>query len=167
MLLLLLISISSASIDLPKPTSKFFVNDFANVINSSDEETIFNIASSLYTESGNSTQVVVVTIDSLNGYSIEEYANELFNTWGIGDKKKDDGVLILLSVGDRESRIEVGYGLEGVLTDSGTGIIQDEYMIPYYKNNDFSKGILKGVEATCAVINGELTVNSSRKNSSN
>ena len=157
-LLLLLISISSASIELPKPTSKFFVNDFANVINSSDEETILNMASRLYEESENSTQVVVVTIDSLNGYSIEEYANELFNTWGIGDKERNDGVLILLSVGDRESRIEVGYGLEGVLTDSGTGRIQDEYMIPYYENNNFSKGLVSGTEAVCDIINGELVI---------
>jgi len=107
----LLITVSFAEIRIPKPTSKFFVNDFANVINADDEEKIFNIAKSLYEDSGNSTQLVVVTIDSLAGYSIEEYANTLFNTWGIGSKKENDGVLILLSVGDRKSRIEVGYGL--------------------------------------------------------
>jgi len=154
----LLITVSFAEIRIPKPTSKFFVNDFANVINADDEEKIFNIAKSLYEDSGNSTQLVVVTIDSLAGYSIEEYANTLFNTWGIGSKKENDGVLILLSVGDRKSRIEVGYGLEDILTDSGTGRIQDEYMIPYYKNNNFSNGLVNGTDAISKIINGQLKI---------
>lgn len=145
--LLIFLTTSFAKMEIPQPTTQFFVNDFADVITKSDEDEIFNISRELYEKSGNSTQLVVVTIDSLDGYSIEEYANELFNKWGIGDKEKNDGVLVLLSVGDRRSRIEVGYGLEGILTDSGTGKIQDEYMIPYYKNNEFSKGLVSGVQA--------------------
>jgi len=154
--LIILFTISFAEMEIPQPTSQFFVNDFADVITKADEEEIFNISKNLYEKTGNSTQLVVVTIDSLNGYSIEEYANELFNKWGIGDKEKNDGVLILLSVGDRASRIEVGYGLEGILTDSKTGRIQDEYMIPYYKNNQFSKGLVGGTEAVSKVVTKEI-----------
>jgi len=110
-ILLLIFSISNAKLILPEPTDRFFVNDFANVIDSEDENIIFNTAREVYKDSGNGTQIVVVTIDSLAGYSIEEYANTLFNAWGIGSKKENDGVLVLLSVGDRKSRIEVGYGL--------------------------------------------------------
>lgn len=155
---ILLCTTCFAEIKLPKPTSEFFVNDFADVISASDESAIFSRAKALYEKSGNSTQVVVVTINSLDGYSIEEYANELFNEWGIGSKDKDDGVLILLSVEDRESRIEVGYGLEDILTDGKTGRIQDEYMIPYYKNDNFSGGLVSGVNTICGVIDGDIEI---------
>ena len=148
--------------NLPSPTSEFFVNDFANVIEAEDEKAIFDMAKSLYQSSGNSTQVVVVTISSLEGNSIEEYANELFNRWEIGSKEKDDGVLLLLAVEDRESRIEVGYGLEGVLTDGKTGRIQDDYMIPYYKNNDFSEGLKSGTKAIIDVLNGNLEISEAK-----
>lgn len=166
-IMLLLFSVSFAELKIPKPTNEFFVNDFANVISESDEKIIFNKAKALYEKSGNSTQVVVVTIDSLEDYSIEEYANELFNEWGIGNKEKNDGVLILLSVEDKKSRIEVGYGLEGILYDGKTGRIQDDYMIPYYRNNDFSRGLVKGFNAVCGVIDGELVVKESNDSSMN
>ena len=154
----LLCTVSFAELKIPKPTDEFFVNDFANVISESDEKAILSKAKALYEKSGNSTQVVVVTVKSLDGYSIEEYANGLFNEWEIGSKDKNDGVLILLSVDDRKSRIEIGYGLEGVLTDGKTGRIQDEYMIPYYKNDNFSGGLVSGVNTVCGVIDGELEI---------
>ncbi|MDO5305889.1 MAG: TPM domain-containing protein [bacterium] len=154
----LLCTVSFAELKIPKPTDEFFVNDFANVISESDEKAILSRAKALYEKSGNSTQVVVVTVKALDGYSIEEYANELFNEWEIGSKDKNDGVLILLSVDDRKSRIEIGYGLEGVLTDGKTGRIQDEYMIPYYKNDNFSGGLVSGVNTVCGVIDGELEI---------
>ena len=70
-------NVSLAQINIPNPTSEFFVNDFANVISPEDEQAIFNMSKMLYENSGNSTQVVVVTIDSLEGNSLEEYANRL------------------------------------------------------------------------------------------
>lgn len=164
-MIFLLFTVSFAELKIPQPTNEFFVNDFANVISESDEKTIFNKAKALYEKSGNSTQVVVVTINSLEGYSIEEYANELFNEWGIGSKEKNDGVLILLSVEDRKSRMDVGYGLEGILYDAKTGRIQDDYMIPYYRNNDFSRGLVKGFNAVCGVIDGDLVVKESNYSS--
>ena len=88
-------------------------------------------------------QIVVVTVQSLGGQSIEEYATELFRKFGIGDKEKNNGVLLLCSTGDRLFRIEVGYGLEGRLTDGKTGRIQDEYIIPYLKENDYDGDVYK------------------------
>ena len=69
---------------------------------------------------------MVVTVNSLDGDAIEDYANKLFRQYGIGDSKKNNGVLILLSIQDRKCRIEVGYGLEGTLTDGNTGLIQED-----------------------------------------
>src|SRR5574344_2901975 len=149
----ILFSISFGEMNLPEPTDEFFVNDFANVITEADEQAIFEKSKSLYEATGNSTQVVVATVNSLDGYSVEEYANALFRKWGIGSKDKNDGVLILLAVQDRKSRIEVGYGLEGVLTDGGTGKIQDEYMLPYYKEDNFSEGLKSGASKIVDVIN--------------
>lgn len=86
------------------------MNDFASVIDSEYKQQIQNEAVLLYEKTG--AQVVIVTINSLDGESLEEYANLLFREWGIGSSEKDNGVLMLVSVGDRLSRIEVGYGLK-------------------------------------------------------
>ena len=76
------------------------------------------------------TQVVVLTVPTLDGESIEDYGLSVLREWGIGDKKENNGVLLLVATKDRKSRIEVGYGLEGVLPDGLTGRIQDQYMLP-------------------------------------
>lgn len=125
--------------DYPQPTNDFFVNDFAGCLTAEDAAYMQSLGEALY----NSTraQVVVVTVDSLDGESIEDYAIGLGREWGIGDKDTDSGVLLLLSAGDREVRIEVGYGLEGRLTDGKTGRILDNYAIPFLKENDFSTGL--------------------------
>lgn len=147
----------SHAADLPKPTSNFFVNDFASVLESSTEQEIQNAAVQLYEKSGGA-QVVVVTIDSLDGESLEMYAAKLFREWGIGDAKVNNGVLILISVGDRLSRIEVGYGLEGALPDGKTGRIQDDYMIPAFREGDYSTGILGGFFAITQEIYNEYGI---------
>lgn len=123
----------------PEPTTEFFVNDFAGCLTSQDETEIFNKAENLYNAC--KAQVVVVTVDSLDGYEIEDYSIGLAREWGIGDKDKDSGILLLLSVNDREVRIEVGSGLEGALPDSKTGRILDTYGMEYFRNDDFSAGL--------------------------
>ena len=115
------------------PTDKFYVNDYASILSSDTEEYIFEHSKNLNDKT--KAQIVVVTIPSLNGDSLEEYATELFRKFGIGDAKENNGLLILLSLEDRKVRVEVGYGLEGVLPDGKTGRFQDEYMIPYFKND--------------------------------
>ncbi len=123
----------------PDPTERFFVNDFGNVISSSDEDEIYERGVNL--QQSTTAQAVAVTVKSLNGADISEYALELGRKWGVGTDDSDNGVLILLSVSDRKIYISVGYGLEGALPDSKTGRLLDEYAIPLLKKNDFSGGI--------------------------
>ncbi|MGN0148780.1 MAG: TPM domain-containing protein [Clostridia bacterium] len=108
-----------AKTDVPQHTSEFFVNDFANVLDSETEKYIFETGKT-YNNSGG-TQIVVLTMESIGGESIEEFSVKTAREWGIGDKDKDNGVLILLVMDSREIRIEVGYGLEGVLNDGKCG----------------------------------------------
>lgn len=128
-----------AKTDYPKPTSTFFVNDFADVLTPEQEAKMQSLGVNLYNAS--KAQVVAVTIDSLEGNDINDYALTLARDWGIGNAGQDNGILLLLSVGDREVRIEVGYGLEGALPDSKTGRILDIYGIDYFKANDFGSGM--------------------------
>jgi uncharacterized protein len=94
----------------------------------------------------------VATIASLEGNSVEDYANRLFKEWGVGQAKQDNGVLVLIAVGDREMRIEVGYGLEGVLPDGLAGeIIRDDFT-PRFKENDYSGGIRAGVTRVADIV---------------
>lgn len=140
----------------PSPTREFFVNDFAGVLSSQMENRIVQLGKSL--ESSTGAQVVVVTINSLKDESIENYANELFNRWGIGQKGKDNGVLILNSVGDRLLRIETGYGNEGAITDIKTAEIRERLMNPYLKNGDYDNGLYNGYAAVVQIIAQEYGI---------
>jgi uncharacterized protein len=146
----------SLAADFPDPTPEFFVNDFAGVIDSRTEDEIQNAAVQLYERTG--AQVVVVTIDSLGGEPLEIYAVKLFREWGIGEADKNNGVIILVAIEDRMSRIEVGYGLEGALPDGKTGRIQDNYMIPAFKEGNYSEGILVGFLAIVREVYNEYGI---------
>ena len=137
-------------------TSDFYVNDSAGVLDNSLKNYIISTNKSLYSQTG--AQIVVVTVNSLDGDAIEDYANKLFRQYGIGDSKKNNGVLILLSIQDRKCRIEVGYGLEGTLTDGKTGRIQDDYMVPYFKNDNWQDGIKNGYNAVLEEVKNEYNV---------
>lgn len=125
--------------DFIKPTEAFFVNDFADVINADDEQKILSQGATL--QENTKAQAVVVTIETLDGKPIEEYALEIGREWGVGDEEEDSGIVILLSKKDREIYIAVGYGLEGALPDSKTGRIIDLYAIPKLSADDFSGGL--------------------------
>ena len=139
-----------------EPTSNFYVNDYANVLTPETEDYIMNTNIELNNKT--KAQIVVVTVSTLDGKSIEEYATELFRKFGIGDKEKNNGVLLLCSTGDRLFRIEVGYGLEGALPDGKTGRIQDEYIIPYLKNDNYDEGIKNGFNAVLEEVCKEYSV---------
>jgi uncharacterized protein len=100
-------------------------------------------------------EMAVVVIRSLDGVSIEETAVKLFDLWGIGKKSKDNGLLLLWSTGDRRVRVEVGYGLEGILPDGKAGAILDTYVIPKFKSGEFDEGVLAGVAALLSVVRNE------------
>lgn len=104
-------------------------------------------------ETGN--QVVVVTLDSLQGYAIEDFGYQLGRHWGIGQAEHDNGVLVIVAPNERKTRIEVGYGLEGALTDALSSQIVQNEMLPRFRAQDYAGGIEAGVDAVLAAIKGE------------
>ena len=155
-LLACFLTFSVSAMDLPQPTNDFFVNDFADVIDSEIEKELQSIGASLYNQT--TAQVVVVTVESLNGYDVDEYALELGREWGVGSEDADNGVVLLLSETDREVTIQVGYGLEGCLPDGKTGRILDTYAIPYLSEDDFSAGLAECYKAIVSVVCEEYGV---------
>lgn len=156
LILSLLLSVSAMAIDLPKPTKNFFVNDFADVIDSDTEKELQEIGTSLYKQT--TAQVIVVTVDSLDGYDVEEYALELGREWGVGNEDENNGVVLLLSEGDRQVTIQVGYGLEGCLPDGKTGRILDQYGVPHFSYDDFSTGLSDTYKVLVATVCEEYGV---------
>ena len=105
-------------------------------------------------EKKGSDQIVVATISSLDGEEIEPYANRLFRFWKLGQAKENNGVLLLVAKNDRKMRIEVGYGLEGTLTDLHTKLIIENDMVPAFRAGDFPGGITKAVDDLIMVLEG-------------
>ncbi len=97
-------------------------------------------------------QIVVATLKSLQGYDIADYGYQLGRAWGIGQKGKDNGVLLIVAPKERKVRIEVGYGLEGSLTDAQSRIIIERYMKPNFKKGDYNAGIIAGTKAVLATL---------------
>jgi len=135
----LLFSISSVfALD----TLTSYVNDEANVISQEYEQRIYNELEEL--DKNTSIEMAVATVKNLNGVSIEEYSiNLAHNT--LGEKGKDNGLLILLAVEDRKYRIEIGYGLEPLITDAMSGRVGRDIMAPYFKAGNYEEGLLQGV----------------------
>ena len=105
-------------------------------------------------EARTSDQLVVVTVPSLNGQSIEEYGVALGRHWGIGQKGKDNGVLLIVAPQEHKVRIEVGYGLEGTLTDAQSSRIIQTIILPAFKRGDMQAGILQGAQAIATLAGG-------------
>jgi uncharacterized protein len=124
--------------------------DQANVISADARHTIEPKLVDLETKSG--IQLVVATVNSLEGQEIEPYANALFRKWQLGEKTKNNGVLLLVAPKERRVRIEVGYGLEGTLTDALSKVIIVNAITPRFKAGDFSDGILRGVDDIITVL---------------
>jgi uncharacterized protein len=101
---------------------------------------------------GEGRQVVVVTLSSLQGYTIEDYGYQLGRAWGIGQKGKDNGILVIVAPHEHKSRIEVGYGLEGALTDAQSRIILERYMLPAFRHNDYDAGVTAGTKAVLETL---------------
>ncbi len=123
-----------------KPTPEFYVNDYDNVINYQDKEFIINNSKNLFDKT--TAQIVVSTINSLDNYSIEDFSIKMAESFGIGNKQKNNGILILLETSGRKIRVDVGYGLEGALPDSKVGRLIDDYFISTFKDtNNYSLSI--------------------------
>jgi uncharacterized protein len=144
---LLLAPFASAQ-SLPKPAGR--VNDFANVIDAATEAAIDQRLDQL--ERQTSSEVAVATVESLGGVTVEEYASRLFKEWGVGQAKQDNGVLVLVAPNEREMRIEVGYGLEGVLPDGLAGQVIRDQFTPRFRDGDYSGGIRDGVNRVADIV---------------
>lgn len=151
--------ISWANDSLVKQTKEFYVNDEANVLNSSVEEYILDV-NKRFERTKEKPQVVVTTVSSLGDKTVEEYANKLFEKYKIGHKKYDNGVLVLLAPNERKIRIEVGYGLEGAITDTKSGVILDSSM-SFLSKDDFSSAIKMIFDNICNEISLEYEYDSS------
>lgn len=156
-LLLLLFTIFSIfctttfAIDVPTPYEKSWIHDYANVIDESTESSINALGDEL--DLNGYGQMVFVVVEFLDGYDVEDYAYALFNNWGIGHSDDNDGVLVLISVGDREYHFLQGKGLEKILSSSDLGEIADEELIPSLANDNYNQGLLN----TAKEISDRLT----------
>jgi len=130
---LLFQTLGLAQTDIPKPVGDIYVQDFANVLDSTEKQQLIDLGRSL--EDASKAQIAVLTVNTTNGVPIEEYAIDAFRTYQLGDKKLNNGVLFVIAINDRKTRIEVGYGLEGAIPDGKAGRILDDFAIPYLQNN--------------------------------
>jgi len=133
-----------------------YVNDYANVL-SIETKTKFT-ALSAEIENKTTSQLALLTIDTTSPLDIETYAVKLFEKWGIGQKGKNNGVLILVAVKDRQVRIEVGYGLEGAIPDALAKNIIEKSMVPFFKNGDYNAGVLQGAAVISKLIASEYNI---------
>ena len=143
----------------PAPQTDIYLADGAGMLSADAKDQLLTASKDLHEQTG--AQFVIVTVPNLNGQSIEEYSNDLFNNWGIGDKDKNNGILLLISKDDKKFRIEVGSGLEGTLTDAychnELSILKDNF-----KKGDFDTGVLTVSKDICASVSSgeEITSNS-------
>ena len=135
------------SIKYPEPTG--FVNDFAGVFTDDEISQINDFVSNFEKET--TTEIFVVTVNSLEGLSIEQYASEFFNSWGLGKKDVNNGMLLLISIGDKKLRIVTGLGLEKAVTDDEAGKIINT-ILPYFAQGKYGQGAFEGVKAIAQEI---------------
>ena len=145
---LALVAFVALALTFPPLTGR--IVDQANIISREARETLEPKLAELEQKSG--IQLVVATVSSLEGQEIEPYANELFRFWKLGEKQKNNGVLLLVAPNERRVRIEVGYGLEGTLTDALSSVIIANAITPRFKAGDFSGGITRGVDDIITVL---------------
>ena len=155
LLSVMLPTLSWAKPAIPDHSASFYVNDFANVIDEKAENYMVNYGVRLHQESG--AQVVLVTVDSTDGASMEDYATTLFNSWGIGSADKDNGVLLLLSVQDDDYWALQGDGLKSTLTDSALSQILSASLEPDFAAKDYAAGARKTYGALIERLGGVWT----------
>src|SRR5438552_7024157 len=145
---LLIASSITFAIDFPPLTGR--VVDQANVLSAQSRSGLESKLKDF--EDRSSIQLVVTTVKSLNGSDIETYANGLFRFWKLGQVQKNNGVLLVVAPAEHKVRIEVGYGLEGTLTDALSSVIIASAILPRFKAGDFSGGIERGVDGIISVL---------------
>lgn len=146
----------SAGTSYPKPTNLKYINDYISIIDESTKGYIVSVGKELEDKTG--AQAVIVMIDSLQGSDIQTYANVLFRTWGIGQKDKNNGLLVLISMNDRKWRVEVGTSLEGAITDIYSARVMDSVVNPKFKEGNYSGGIKEAYSIFADTIAKEYNI---------
>lgn len=157
--LFFLLSLGISAQDVPDPIYPYrLVNDFANIFSTAEKQALEQRL--LAYNDSTSTQIYVVTVNDLDGYPVSDYAFVLGEKWGIGQKDKDNGLLILVKPKTGDSRgqafIATGYGLEGSINDAFAGRIVRNSMIPYFQENDYFGGVNAAVDVVVARLSGEF-----------
>ena len=153
LLLLLLAGSARAAPAFPELTGR--VVDQAGLLTAGVTQQLIRLLEQHEQETGN--QIVVVTLSSLQGDTIEDYGYQLGRHWGIGQAERNNGVLLIVAANERKVRIEVGYGLEGTLTDARSHDIIQQVILPQFRNNNYSEGILLGAQAIIGTLQGTYT----------
>ena len=147
---------TSEKIPIPTVEKDVYIYDEDNIVDDDVEKKLNKMLVEL--EKKTEVEFAVVSVKSLLDRSIEDYANNLFNTLGVGKKGKDNGVLLLFSRSDKKVRLEIGRGLEGCLNDSKCGRILDNYFVPYRENDEYTKATEMTVKAVLNVIAEESEI---------
>jgi len=153
--LALTLAASYAALNFPALTGR--VVDDAGILSPSTRETLTTLLAEHEKQTGN--QVVVVTLKSLQGTTIEQYGYQLGRAWGIGVKGKNNGALLIVSPSTHDVRIEVGYGLEGALTDAQSKLIIENVMLPSFRKGDYDGGVLNGTITALQALGGHPSAN--------
>jgi uncharacterized protein len=138
------------------PPAQGLVSDFAGVIDAATRQQLSNLLQELKEKTG--AEIAVVTVETTQPLDAFEYAMKVAETWKPGAKGKDNGVVFLVATKDRKMFIATGYGVEGVLPDGKVGAIQDEYIVPAFKQGDYARGILAGTRVMASLIAQEYGV---------
>jgi len=143
-------------IQIPAPAGDIYVQDFAHVLNEREKVELINLGRSI--EDQTTAQIAVLTVDTIGERPIEDFSNKAFRQYGIGSKKENNGVLLVLAMNERKVRIEVGYGLEGRLNDSKVGRILDDTTIPFLKNQEPNRAIVETYKVVANEVMAEYGV---------
>ena len=155
-------NLSAFALDVPSPPKNGYILDQTRTLTKEDVQKMNRMGFELQQKT--KAQIAVLIIPTLDGEDVTEYANKVFRSWGIGEKDKNNGILFLIALKDKQMRIEVGYGLEGAINDAKAGQILDDYAIPYFKQGQIGKGVVN----TYAILVGEaakeygITIDGSR-----
>lgn len=165
LIILPLLSVFAQQLQLPeKPSPAKMVNDFAEVLSAEEQQALEQKLVTYYDST--STQVVIVTLATLDGYPIEDYGLKLAREWGIGQEGKDNGLLILVVRDDRKMRIEVGYGMEATVPDVMAKRIISNIMAPEFKQGNYYAGLDNATTAIIQLSKGEFKMEESDKDGS-
>jgi len=155
LVMLLFVSVIGASaLEVPPLTGR--INDHAGILSSSESRDLGNYLAAV--EKATGAQLALLTVPSLAGESLESYSFKVVDKWQLGSAEKDNGALLLVAMEEKKIRIEVGYGLEGVLTDAMSGYIIREAIVPEFKKGNFDRGIAAGLKAMGDIVTGDITI---------